>query len=88
MELTPKEVEVLAHFMALEGDLADNPFSTTGRKKVMERMGISPGGLGNYLDKLKKKGFIKQDKNKIITILPVLIPNKAQQVYQFRLVKS
>jgi DNA-binding MarR family transcriptional regulator len=84
IQMTPKEAEVLAAFMSLEGDLADDPFSTTGRKIVRERVGISAGGLGNYLDQLKEKGFILEV-DKVLSILSILIPEKKVQGYQFKL---
>lgn len=86
--MTPKEVEVLANFMALDGELSKEPFGTTGRKTVRTKMKISPGGLGNYLTQLKDKGFILQGTHKILRILPVLMPNEAEQLYQFRLLKN
>lgn len=84
IQMTPKEAEVLAAFMSLEGDLAQDPFSTTGRKIVKSRVGISAGGLGNYLDQLKEKGFIIE-KDKSYSILPILIPERKIQGYQFKL---
>lgn len=86
-QLTPKEAEVLATFMSLEGDLSKVPFSTTGRRIVRERLGISAGGLGNYLDQLKEKGFILEN-NTELSILPILIPNSKEQLYQFKLVED
>ena len=61
IQMTLKEVEVLAAFMSLEGDIAKDPFGTSGRKIVRTRIGISAGGLGNYLDQLKKKSFILEE---------------------------
>jgi len=84
VQMTPKEVEVLASFMALEGDIAKEPFCTSGRKIVREKLKISPGGMGNYLEQLKGKGFII-DKDRRLTILPILIPEKSEQGYQFKL---
>lgn len=84
IQMTPKEAEVLAAFMSLEGDIADDPFSTTGRKLVKNKVGISAGGLGNYLDQLKTKEFILEKDGKLI-ILPILIPNRLVQGYQFKL---
>lgn len=84
IQMTPKEAEVLAAFMSLEGDLARDPFSTTGRKLVRQKVGISAGGLGNYLDQLKEKGFILEN-NKDLKILPILIPENRIQGYQFKL---
>lgn len=85
VQMTPKEAEVLAAFMCLEGDIAKDPFSTSGRKMVRERLNISAGGLGNYLEQLKSKGFIYEDSDKILTIIPILIPSKESQGYQFKL---
>ena len=88
IQMTPKEAEVLAAFMCLEGDLSEDPFSTSGRKIVRERLGISAGGLGNYLDQLKTKGFVYEKLSrgfKILSILPVLVPDKDVQGYQFKL---
>ena len=78
IQITNKEIEVLASFMALEGDLKSNPFCTSGRKIIMERLNLSPGGLGNYLDKLEKKQLIYKENN-IVKILPILIPEDTLQ---------
>lgn len=85
IQMTPKEAKVLAHFMALEGDLSKDPFSTTGRKIVRQGLGISAGGLGNYLEQLKQKGFIKVREDKVLSIIPILNPGKTGQGYQFKL---
>lgn len=87
VQLTPKEAETLAAFMALEGDLAKRPFSTTGRAIVREKMGISAGGLGNYLRDLKKKNFIVGEDDDL-KILPFLIPHPKEQIYQFKIVEN
>ena len=55
---TPKEVEVLAAFLALGGDIAKDRFGTTARKMVKSELRLSDGGLGNYLKSLKDKMFI------------------------------
>ena len=83
-QMTSKEAEVLAGFMSLEGDISEDPFGTTGRKIVREKVGISAGGLGNYLDQLKSKGFIYEKDSKL-QIIPILIPEKKEQGYQFKL---
>lgn len=85
VQMTQKESEVLSAFMSLEGDIASNPFGTTGRKIVRERMSISAGGLGNYLKILKEKKFVREDENGRYVILPILIPAKYEQGYQFKL---
>ena len=82
ISLTPKEIEVLAGFMALKGDIANDRFGTTARKLIMDKLSLSLSGLGNYLKSLKDKGFIKQDN----TILPLLFPEEKQQMYEFKLI--
>lgn len=83
-QVTPKEAEILGAFMSLEGDIANDPFGTTGRKIVRDKTGVSPGGLGNHLRELKEKGFIYEE-DKTLKIVPALIPNKKEQLYQFKL---
>ena len=83
--MTPKEAEVLAIFMALEGDISSDPFGTSGRKIVRNKMNISSGGLGNYLRDLKDKGFILTKVDGELYILPILIPQDKEQGYQFKL---
>lgn len=82
VKMTPKEIEVLAKFMSFEGELENDRFGTTARKLVKEEVGLSSGGLGNYLKSLKEKKFIKDDD----TILSILFPNKEQQLYQFQFI--
>lgn len=83
-QMTPKEIEVVATFLSLEGDLANDPFSTTGRKIVRDKLKLSPGGLGNYINQLREKRFLVEVDKKLI-ILPILIPSKNVQTYQFKL---
>ena len=84
VQMTSKEAEVLAAFMSLEGELANYRFSSLGRKLVREKLGISFGGLGNYLDQLRYKGFLIT-KGKDFDILPILIPDENKQLYQFKI---
>jgi len=83
VQLTPKEIVVLALFMSLTGDIAKDRFGTSARKMVKDQMNISAGGLGNYLKSLKDKGFIRNDK-----ILPILFPSSNKQNYMFKIVKK
>lgn len=87
VHMTTKEAEVLAAFMSLRGDIQQDPFGTSGRKLVREKVNISAGGLGNYLDQLKNKGFIYEDNNKL-HIAPKLIPDDKEQGYQFKLISN
>ena len=81
--LTHKEIELLANFMVLNGDIAIDRFGTTARKIVMKQMKLSTAGLSNYLRSLKAKGFIYGN-----DILPILFPNNNYQVYQFKLINE
>lgn len=81
VHLTPKEIEVMANFMLLNGSIAEDRFGTTAKKIVMGKMDISLSGLGNYLKALKEKGFIIGN-----DILPILFPEGNKQEYMFRLI--
>jgi len=85
--LTPKEIEVIAAFMSLEGDIAEQRFGTSARKMVREQLNLSPGGLGNYLNSLKQKRFLAE-KDGSFSILPILHPDVVQQNYVFQLNKN
>jgi hypothetical protein len=88
IKMTPKEIEVLANFMSLEGDIAEDRFGTSARKIVMDIKGIKPGGLGNYFKSLKEKGFLIEQENKKFIIFSMLYPHPAVQNYQFQLLKQ
>lgn len=81
--MTDMEATVLAEFMTLEGDIAKDRFGTSARKIVKQKLGLSSAGLSNYMKTLNEKGFIINDKTEI---LPILIPDKEEQVYQFKLI--
>lgn len=86
IKLTEKELEILAGFLSLTGDLSKDPFSTTGRSIVRKKLNIkTAGALGNHLDQLKKKGFIRSN-NDILFINPIVVPNSKSQEYLFKLV--
>lgn len=85
IRMTPKEIEVIAHFMSLEGDIAAYRFSTTAKKLIREQLDISPAGLSNYMGSLTEKGFINTNNN-ITQIIPLLVPADKEQVYLFKLV--
>lgn len=87
IQLTKTQVKVLAAFLSLEGDLEKDPFSTTGRKIVMERLNLKPGGLGNYLEVFRENNYIIKKDGKE-QILPILIPDKKEQLYLFKLEKD
>lgn len=88
VQLTEKEIEVIATFMIMEEKLGPYVFDTTGRKEVRKKMKLSHGGLGNYLKDLKDKGYLMADEKYGLKILSILKPQKDWQGYQFKLTRS
>lgn len=84
VKLKPKEIEVLAHFMAFKEDPENERFSSHNRKIVRNRLNISHGGLSNYINSLRDKKFLT-GRGKDVNILPILIPDSAEQTYMFKL---
>jgi hypothetical protein len=87
-KLTPTEIKVLAAFMALEGDIAQYRFGPSAKKIIMKELGLKPAGLSNYMTALKNKSFLLESENGVINILPILLPEKEEQFYRFKLVNS
>lgn len=87
IKMTPMEIEVLASFMNLEGEVAQYRFGTTARKIVMKNLNLSPGGLSNYITSLTNKNFLTKVEG-IFKIQPILIPEDSEQQYRFRLVNN
>jgi DNA-binding MarR family transcriptional regulator len=88
-QLTKKEIEVLAGFMSLQGDLVEKDrFGTQARKTIREKLSMSPGGLSNHLRELKNKFFIYEGENGKYRIKEFLIPNDKVQGYQFKIQKA
>jgi len=87
--LTNKEIEILAAFMSLDKNLIEEDmFNTVARKKVMGKLGLSPGGLSNHLKSIIDKKVL--DRNTItnrITIKPYLLPHEPVQGYQIKIIK-
>lgn len=81
IQLTPKEIEILANFMSFEGTIAHDRFGTTAKKIVKDRMELSNAGISNYMKSLKDKGFITNN-----TIVPILFPENGEQLYYFKLI--
>lgn len=87
IKLTPTEAKVLAHFMALEGDIAKHRFGASAKKIIMQELELTPAGLSNHMNMLFLKGFLKKDDTGI-TILPILLPEKNEQFYRFKLMNN
>src|SRR5688572_10048753 len=87
IKMTEMEIKVLSRVMALEGDIAIHRFGPTARKVVKESLGITTAGLSNYLGEkgsLIEKKFLMKNGD-MIDILPILIPEKNEQMYMFKL---
>lgn len=84
-KMTPTEIKVIAQFMSLEGDIAQYRFGPSGKKIVRKELDLSPAGLSNYMSSLTEKGFLTKTGD-IISIHPILVPEKIEQQYSFRLI--
>lgn len=89
VQMSTKQAEVLAAFISLEGELEKHRFSTLGRKLVMEKTGLDPGGLGNYLRFFKDNNYVIENPiSKKLEVISILIPNSKIQTYQFKLIAN
>jgi hypothetical protein len=88
LQLTPTEIEVLAAFMSLDGEVAEKDrFGTSMRKQVKSQLdNMSAGGMSNHLRHLLDKGAIFKD-NGQLTIRPFLFPEEDGQGYQFKITR-
>jgi DNA-binding MarR family transcriptional regulator len=88
-KLSSKEIEVLAAFMCQEKSLIEEDmFNGVVRKKVMEILSLKPGGLGNHLNKIIKKGhLLKNNITKKITLRSFIFPTENNQGYRIKLKK-
>lgn len=87
VKMTPKELEIMATFLSLEGDIARYRFGPSAKKIVMKELNLKPAGLSNHMSSLLEKGFLKKVGD-IVEILPLLIPNKEEQQYLFKIVNT
>lgn len=88
--LAQREIEVLAAFMSQDKSLIEEDmFNGVVRKKVMDKLKMKPGGLGNHLKSLIKKELLtKNSITKKITVKPFLIPENNNQGYRIKLLKQ
>jgi len=88
--LTNKEIEVLAAFMSLDKHIIEEDmFNTVARSRVMKKLQLSPGGLGNHLKSMINKKVL--DRNEItnrISIKDFLLPQEPTQGYQIKILKK
>lgn len=86
IRLTPKEIEVLGEFIAIDNPIAkEDRFNTIFRKQVKKNLKLSDGGLSNYIKSLMEKAAVKENKEGILFINPILFPRDDFQYYQFKL---
>lgn len=88
VQMTDKEVEVIAAFLDVESELGKYTFSSLGRKKIREKLKLSHGGLSNYIRELKNKSFLVKDKDGELTILDILRVEPGVQGYQIKLINN
>lgn len=88
--LTSKEIEVLGTFMSLDKSIIeDDMFNSVARKKVMDKLNLSPAGLSNHLKSVVKKKVV--EKNEItgkLKMRDILIPNGDKQGYKIILINE
>jgi hypothetical protein len=85
--MTPMEVNVLAEFLALEGEITTYRFGPTARKVVMQELHLSPSGLSNYMRTLTDKGFLENDDG-VLTVVATMLPEPLEQFFRVRLLRS
>lgn len=88
INITNKEIEILAEFMTLPKELTNgNLFNTQARKNVSEKLSLKEGGMNNHIKNMKKKGLIIGNTNEL-KIAPALIPSNKVQGYDFKLINT
>jgi len=89
LDLTNKEINVLAHFLSMEGDIRNDLFGTTSRKLVREKCGITLSGLTNYLDSLQSKKCINKDDTGKLSLHPIInIGSNTEHIYTLKLIMT
>jgi DNA-binding MarR family transcriptional regulator len=88
--LSSKEIEVLAAFMSQDENLIEEDmFNGVVRKKVMEKLSLKPGGLGNHLKKMIAKNYLtKSDITRKITLKSYMFPIDNNQGYRVKITKK
>lgn len=88
--LTKKEIEVLAGFMSLDKNLTEGDmFNSVARKKVMAKLDLVPGGLGNHLKHMLEKNVIYRDElTKKLVMREYLEPNIDAQGYKIIIIND
>ena len=88
IQMTNKEIEVIATFLEVESELGIYTFSSIGRKKIRSKLNLSHGGLSNYIRDLKLKDFLVEDSGGDLSIQPILKAEPESQYYQIKLLNK
>ena len=89
MNLSNKEIEVLAAFMSFDGTLEKDRFSTTGKKMAKDILNMSTQSIWTYIKSLKEKNIIYVKPNGVWDIKPSLLPiNRKTQSYSIKLINK
>lgn len=90
LKLKPKEIEVLATFMAQDKNIIeDDMFNVLSRKKVMQALKMKPGGLGNHLKSMLDKNYLERHPvTKKLSLKKYLFPVDNGQGYRVKLIKN
>jgi len=88
-QLAKKEIEVIASFMSLEGDIIDdeNRFNSLARKKVKKKHKLTSANLSNYLKAYKEKKVIYEEDD-MFKIYNYFFPSDKAQGYKFKITKE
>ncbi len=96
MELTDKELDIMAAILDIYLDLSTNVkqeyiysllFNSSNRKKIRQITGInSEQSFNNYFMKLKQKKLIKEDDNGNYSIDARLIP-QSEITFEFKIIE-
>lgn len=87
--MSEKEMEVLAATLSLDSKIIGvEPYNSFARKKIREKLKMSPAGLSNHLKSLTDKGVLIRDEiTGRINIKEFIIPDLEWQGYQFKIIK-
>jgi len=85
IDITDKEIDILSNFLSLPVEMTnENMFNSMTRKKVIEALTLTNGGMSNHLKNMKKKGYLIRNGEYLI-IHPNLLPAHSVQGYNFKL---
>ena len=87
-ELTDKEINVLAHFLSMEGDIRKDLFGSTSRKLVREQCNITLSGLTNYLNSLQVKRCVIRDELGNLRLHALIDINSTTHTYNLTLIMN